>query len=195
MGFLGVTTLPELLSALLFFPMAIYFLTQVMPEPREKRAPVPEAVELRLEKDEPKLNISDHNKRAFIKLIGSAGISMFIFTILARKDASAAFFGSGGGPGIVGVKNSQGTLIDPSKHHPTDGYRINQSDETSDPPYAYYGFTNKDGAWFIMRETTSGVDEGQYRYRRGDDDFPTGWGARTTNPTSYDYFDNITWPY
>ena len=122
----------------------------------------------------------DQDRRKFIKLIGSAGISVFIMSLFTNK-AQAAFFGSVPGPGSVTLKDpTTGLQISPAIRHPTDGYRINDIDE-SDPNY--YGFTDESGAWFIMREQTSGA----YRYTQGSTDYSTNWTNRASQ--SYNTYD------
>jgi len=119
-GFISARSFTEIASAILFYPMVIYFVSQSIP-PKKKtiiHSKDISPVELKLEGEE-KIYISDSNKRAFIKLIGSAGLSLFLFALFTKK-AQAAFFGSGGGPGIVALKDTTGTTIDPAKHHPTD---------------------------------------------------------------------------
>lgn len=201
-GFVTATNYIQLATAVVFFPLFAYFAVRVFPQrsrainlPKEAVAivePIGAKTPEKLDKETIKLKKEgvDVDRRMFLKLIGSAGLSLFFFSMFTKR-AEAAFFGSVPGPGTVSIKDTAGNKIDPSEKQPTDGYRINQVDETSDPPYSYYGFSNKTGAWFIMRETTSGVDEGQYRYRKGSSDFPTGWSNRTTSPGTYDYFDNI----
>ena len=128
----------------------------------------------------------------FLKLIGSAGMSLFFYSLVTKR-GEAAFFGSVPGPGTVALKDTTGTKIDPAIKQPTDGYRINQLDDTSSATYSYYGFTNKDGDWFIMRETTSGANAGDYRYYKkkpADGSFSTEWLNRATL-SPYDYFDAI----
>lgn len=121
----------------------------------------------------------DHNRRNFIKLIGTGGLTLFLFSLFT-KDAEAAFFGSVPGPGTVRLKDIAGNQIDPAEKQPTDGYRIVQIDDSVP---AYYGFTNKDAEWYIMREDASG----NYRYKKGTVDFTTNWSARAG--LTYQYFD------
>ena len=40
----------------------------------------------------------------------------------------------------------------------------------------YYGFVDKTGAWFIMKEESSGA----YRYTKGDSNFSTNWTTRNS---------------
>lgn len=196
-GFLSATALPQLISAALFIPLTLYFLKLVFPKKRHKlifyeqtlidEKPIEhkgdkekdpgeaEVLELQEEKG------FDIDRRAFLKIVGSAGISLFVFSLFTKR-AHAAFFGSVPGPGTVALKDTTGAQIDPAQHHPTDGYNISQIDDSAP---AYYGFTNKDGAWFIMQEDSSGT----YRYAKGASSFPTNWTGRAG--LSYDYFHNV----
>lgn len=120
----------------------------------------------------------------FLKLIGTAGVGVFMMSVFTKK-AQAAFFGSAPGPGTVAIKNIAGDKIDPAEKQPTDGYKIAQLDDSTP---AYYGFTNKEGAWFIMREEATGA----YRYAKGDNNFSTlGWPKRNTDELTYGYFNEI----
>ena len=125
--------------------------------------------------------VGDINRRLFLKLIGGAGISVFMMSLFTDK-AHASFFGSMPVPGAMTVKDSQGALIDPAEKQPTDGYEISEIDDATSP--AYYGFVHKTGAWYISREESNG----SYRYAKGPTDFPGGWALRAT--LVYDYFDN-----
>lgn len=190
-GFLSATTLPQLLVATLFYPLLIYFALLVIPK-RNKAVIIPKtaAAAVKPRPSPPPLTahpLPDHqrydlDRRAFLKIIGSAGISVFIYTLFSNR-AEAAFFGSVPGPGVIGLKDSTGTRIDPAEKQPTDGYKITEIDDASLP--AYYGFVNKTGAWFIQREGSSG----DYRYVRGSSGFSTNWTNRAS--LSYDYFDNV----
>lgn len=62
-----------------------------------------------------------------------------------------------------------------------DDYKIGNID-TSTP--AYYGFTDKDGNWYIMKN-----DSGAYTYVKGASGYTTAWTNRATQ--TYDYFYNI----
>lgn len=183
-GFVATRLLSQIISSLLFFPLATYFWFLVIPKKKSLIAP-PEVIPIVKGKPEKLKKIPpgklDFNRRTFIKLIGSAGVSVFLFSIFTKR-AHAAFFGSIPGPGTISIKDSGGTVIDPAKHHPVDGYRIGQLDDASP---AYYGYTNKDGAWFILKEDSSG----NYRYTKGSSGFSTNWTNRAA--LSYDYFENV----
>jgi len=188
MGFVGATSTPQFISAILFLPLALYFWFLVLP--RKKKA-------LKFSQKKPKSTrvtkvkrlpadkgVLDMDRRTFIKLIGSAGVTVFLFSIFTRR-AHGAFFGSVPGPGTVSLKDTSGIQIDPAEEHPTDGYKIAELDDSVP---AFYGFTDKDGPWFIMKEGSGG----DYRYTKGSSDFnnvTTGWPNRAS--LTYDYFDVV----
>lgn len=206
MGFVGISSSPQLISAIIFLPMALYFWLLVLPK-KNKKLPMPDkimpAVAIAPAKEEKitkgkikKLEgeaISngkfgknfDLDRRMFLKLIGSTGLMVFMFSIFSKK-AEGAFFGSVPGPGTVALKDTTGVQVDPAIKTPTDGYKITETDD-SDPNYSYYGFVDKNGKWFIMRE-----GNGAYRYTKGDSDFAHNWSDHKVSPTiPYNYFDVI----
>lgn len=126
--------------------------------------------------------IADINKRLFLKLIGSAGLGLFVFSLFS-KQSHAAFFGSMPGPGIIKLKDSNDNVIDPAQKEPTDGYEIQDVDDSTTP--SYYGFVDKDGRWYITKEDT----DGSFRYVRGAANYSTSWTTRDL--LSYDYFNNV----
>lgn len=118
----------------------------------------------------------DEDKRAFLKMIGSAGLSFLLFSIFSKK-AGPMFFGNGDTPqSLLGDE----TDVKKSKGDPTEGYQIAEIDETD---MVFVGYTNSQGAWFIMKQDS---DTGSFRYSRGDADFPENWAKR--NDLLYDYF-------
>lgn len=133
--------------------------------------------------DTPENTIAETDRRLFLKLVGSTGLSLFFMAVLGKKSAQAAFFGSVPGPGTVAIKNSAGTPIDPAEAQPTDGYTITEVDDSSTP--SYYGFVHKTGAWYITKEDATGG----YRYAKGASAFSTSWTGRAG--LTYDYFDNV----
>ena len=124
----------------------------------------------------------DEDRRTFLKIIASAGAGLFFMTIFTKK-TEAAFFGSAPQPSTLKLKDSQGNIIDPAEKNPTDGFRITQIDDSSTP--TYYGFVDKNGSWFIMKEESSGA----YRYVKGDSNFSNSWSNRTS--LTYGYFDEV----
>jgi hypothetical protein len=181
---------------LLFVPVAIYFARQLyqasmnsplfnQPAPHPRPHPKPGSNQLsqsRVLGDgqqiiDPEIlsdeDVADINKRLFLKLVGSAGLSLFFFSLFSKR-THAAFFGSMPGPGIISIKDSSGNVIDPAEKQPTDGYEISDVDDTTLP--AYYGFIDKDGNWYIAREGT----DGSFRYTTGSTGYSTNWDTRTT---------------
>jgi hypothetical protein len=188
LGFLGAKTPAELVSALVFAPLGLYFWLLIFPTKKQAVVLKTKAVVaekrggLKVAAEEGEIEPGlDVDRRKFLKLIGSAGASLFLLAVFTKK-AEAAFFGSVPGPGTVGIKDASGTRINPAEKLPTDGYNISKIDDTSSP--AYYGFLNKDGGWFIMKE-----DGGDYTYARGDSNFSSNWANRAS--LTYGTFDEV----
>lgn len=184
-GFLSVKSLSELVSSLLFSPLLFYLGSQVLPKKKAalflpEVIPPPELARHIPTNQTIKKGL-DNDRRIFIKLIGSAGLSLFLFSIFSKK-AHGAFFGSVPGPGTVTLKDISGNQIDPAQNHPTDGYKISELDDSSP---AYYGFLEKGGAWYILKEASDGT----YRYVKGASSFSTNWTNRAS--LSYDYYHNV----
>lgn len=196
MGFVGTQSFSQLTSAVIFLPLALYFWFLVLPK-RSKKLPIlestfPPTLQAETKKGKsqvlpeilPGRNLTrniDRDRRTFLKLIGSAGLTLFFFAIFTRK-AQGAFFGSVPGPGTVALKDTAGVQIDPAIKTPTDGYKISQIDDSSP---AFYGFVEKNGAWFIMKEDSSG----NYRYTKGTGSFSANWTNRAA--LTYDLFDVV----
>jgi len=202
-GFFAAKTIPQLISTLLFFPLAAYFWRMIVPvsqraipiivptavpskkphskKPASKKTPAVELTALENITDEAATGKFDLNRRTFLRLIGSAGISVFLLSIFTGK-ADAAFFGSVPGPGTVGMKDSSGNLIDPAEKKPTDGYNISQVDDAIP---SYYGYVEKNGAWYIVKEDATGA----FRYAKGSSSFSSNWTSRAS--LTYDYFNAV----
>lgn len=208
---LGITTFStasstqEYIFASLFLPLPIYFLSRILTL-QVRNARLKNLKKAQTVQTSPKSlihkeiaiegevvhnpTIKDIDKRLFLKLIGSGGITLFLMSIFTKK-THAAFFGSVPGPGTVAIKDSTGTPIDPAEKQPTDGFEIAQLDDTSSSEYAWYGFVNKNGGWYIMQEDLTGSDAGTYLYATGSSSFSTNWAERSS-PISYTFntFDN-----
>lgn len=146
----------------------------------QKAEPVQELV--KQIKEEETAEVADHDKRDFLKLIGIAGVSVFLLSIF-NKRSPVPFLGKGAETDNLKLTDSEGKVIDPAQAEPFDGYHICEID---DDVISYYGFINKEGEWYIMREDTS---TSSYRYAKGDTNFPGGWSNRER--LKYDYFYNI----
>ncbi len=121
--------------------------------------------------------IVDNSKRDFLKILGAASISLFIFSILNKK--TGLLFDRVNNA----TKNNDGSQ---SNLVPTtqEDYKISEIDEKNS--VTYYGFVNKEGAWYIMKEDD---DNNSYRYTKGDSKFPDNWGNRQL--LAYDYYSNV----
>ncbi len=124
--------------------------------------------------------IGDPLKRKFLKIIGGSGLGILLLAVFKPKNAEAAFFGSVPGPGTVAIKDSNDNKIDPAIKSPTDAYGVTEIDDSTP---AYYGFVNKEGAWYITKEN----NDGSYRYNKGTGNFSGNWSSRAS--LTYDYFD------
>lgn len=122
--------------------------------------------------------VSEPLRRQFIKVVGGTSIGLLIASLINPRKAEAAF-GSVPGPGTVALKDTNNVKIDPAIKSPTDAYGISQVDDATP---SYYGFVNKDGAWYITCEE----EDGSYRYCKGVIDFAYNWGRRGL--LSYSYF-------
>jgi hypothetical protein len=197
-GLASAQTLNQAIFALLFLPLVIYFIQKLKgglsPIHVALKAkallpttylPPPELVTptQALEGQElTYLEVQDLNRRLFLKLIGTAGLTTFFFALFT-KSSHAAFFGSVPGPGTVSLKDTAGNKIDPAEKQPTDGYEICEMDDNQLP--GYYGFVNKTGHWYIAREGNGGA----FRYIAGSSDFSTNWTNRAA--LVYDLFNNV----
>ena len=179
-AFITATTYTQLAVAILLYPVLVFFAFKTFPhkywgypskKPVTEVLPPVKSEEFKEVKRE-NVGISDIDKRVFLKLIGGAGLSLLLFSIF-NKNAESLFSKS------LPASNK----IDPVQSQPTDGYRISEID---DNVISFYGFTNKDGAWFIMKGDT---DTGSFRYARGNSNFPGNWTNREN--LKYDYFNSV----
>jgi hypothetical protein len=129
-----------------------------------------------------KAEISDIDRRAFLKLIGATGLSFFISSLLTKRFESQ-ILGRPEEPGKTFIKDPTGNIISPAEHYPTDNYKISEVDYGIN---SYYGFMDQAEGWFIMKED---VNAGTYRYIKGDDNFPDNWNNREN--LKYDYFNRV----
>lgn len=190
-AFVTATTYTQLVIAILLYPLLAYFAFKILPRENWKAPEVtiqlPAFSASNAEKDAspPKrenAGIADNDKRAFLKMIGAAGISFFLYSIFIKR-TGVPFFGNVTGPETLSLKDATDHKIDPAEKLPTDGYVITEIDDSI---IAFYGFTNKEGAWFVIREDS---DTGSFRYVRGDLDFTSNWGNR--EHLTYDYYTNV----
>ena len=179
-AFVTATSYIQLAFAIAIYPLLVYFGFKVFPRKSLLINPKEQVATVQPESE----NIEDGDKRSFLKLIGVTGISLFLYSIFSRRaQLQVPFLGSTSEPESVSLQDTTGNKIDPAEKQPTDGYRITEFDDSI---IAYYGFTHKDGSWFIMQEDT---DTGSFRYVRGTSDFASSWVNR--EKFNYDYFINV----
>ena len=183
-AFITSKTFTQLAIATILYPPLVYFAFKFFPgNPRKVQIKKPTVViqPVSYSKKEA-VAIADIDKRAFLKLIGGVGLSYFLFSIFTRK-VENLILGKSMGSGMAVLEDKTGKQIDPAERQPTDGYKISEVDngETT-----YYGFIDKDGAWYIMKEDPS---TGSFRYARAESNFAGNWAGRER--LKYDYFHNV----
>lgn len=167
-------TFPELMAGGLFASLLVYFTLLVIPHknhagvPIKKQRVVATTVTNHAESST-KMPKFDMDRRLFLKLLASGGISLFFFSLFTHK-AEQVFMGA--------ANNSNTTTLKDA----TSGYQITEIDDAIP---TYYGYINQEGAWFIRKEDESG----SYRYAKGSSDFIANWVNRAK--LRYDYFNAV----
>lgn len=196
LAFITATTYLQLGLAVAIYPFVAFFAYRIFIVKEKKTEAVKQvATEIvsqltcnsdnnvnRQSSDDNKLadaKIADIDKRAFLKIIGATGVSFFLFSLFNRR-TDGLFFDKTQYPGISSLIDEAGNKINPSQRQPLDGYVISEIDEGYT---AYYGFTDKNGSWYIMSEDP---ESGSFRYIRGENDFSSNWISRKN--LKYDYF-------
>lgn len=126
------------------------------------------------------VDVADIDKRTFIKLVGATGASFFLFSLLGRRMETLLFERY---LPTIGTRAENSQEEKNSSQAIPEGYKISEID---DNVISFYGFTNKQGAWLIMREDTN---TNSFRYCRGTKDFKTNWDRR--EQLDYDYYHNL----
>lgn len=172
---LAIATLlypPLVYLAFKYLPGRAKLTTQKLPAPSQPlNKPDKEAVE-----------IVDIDKRTFLKMVGVAGLSYLVFSTLTKKTQEVLLGKSAAAEAAI-LKDTYGNKIDPAERQPTDGYKISEVDTAG---VTFYGFINKDGGWYIMREDP---EKGSFRYARGEANFLDSWKNRER--LKYDFFNNV----
>ena len=183
--FVTSKTYVQLAIASLLYPPLAYFAFKYYPRKTQKifiDKNNPEATPIIEETDD---HIGDIDKRTFLKMIGAAGFSLLIFSIFTKRFESL-FMGNDIQSNTSSTNGNSVNSVDPAERQPTDGYQISEIDEETD---VYIGYTNKYGAWFIMKQD---LETGSFRYTKGGQDFPDNWVKR--QELTYDYFNNVFSP-
>lgn len=181
-SFLSSRTLAHFVSSAIFSSLAFYFLLLVLPRVSYTVA-IPIAKGGTKKRDLKDLLIPsakiDVERRDFLKLIGTAGVTAFILSLFTKR--GAPFFATA--TGTSSLLDSSGKKINPAEKSPTDNYFIAEIDDST--TVSYFGFVNDVGQWYIMRENADGA----FRYTRGNNDFNASWANRSN--LNYDHFDKI----
>jgi hypothetical protein len=127
------------------------------------------------------VEITDINKRTFLKLIGATGLSFFVSSFFTKRFET--LLGKTNDSGLTGIQDSAGNVINPAKHHPTDSYKISEVDYGIN---TFYGFIDRGESWFIMKED---INAGTFRYVKGNTNFRDNWSNRQN--LKYDYFNQV----
>ncbi|HJY98369.1 MAG TPA: hypothetical protein VJ227_01500 [Patescibacteria group bacterium] len=188
-AFVTAKTYTQLAIAVLLYPLIAFFALKLFPRKTNGVSNVTTAVQISPrpypkaeDTDNHRVEVADVDKRTFLKLIGAAGLSFFIFSLLGRR-VETLLFGKAMQSRVDELGGAPSTETSPTTGSPTEGYRIA---EIEDGVITYYGFTNKSGGWLIMKEVT---DSSSFRYAKGESDFPGNWANREN--LKYDYFYNL----
>lgn len=186
--FVRAETYSQLVIAAILYPALVLFYLKLFPRrswkplktriwtwPKLNPAPVETP---NPDKELPEVEVTDINKRVFVKLIWTTGIAFFLFSILGRRIGDL-FSGLSAQTGIKPTE-SDNQLIQ-TEAALIEGYKISEIDEEATA--GYYGFVNKDGAWLIMKEDRN---ESSFRYVKDNSGFPVNWKNRKN--LKYDYF-------
>ena len=180
-AFVTSTTYTQLAIASLLYPPLAYFAFKNFPGKRNRKETKRLVLESKTKSKAKResVEIVDIDKRAFLKMLGAAGFSFFIFSLFTRRVEDFILNKNSGNNSFGNPNDVRNT----SPVEPTEGYRVT---EISTEEYNYYGFVNKEGNWYIMREDPTA---GSFRYVKGDLNFSKGWVVR--DGLEYDYFHNV----
>lgn len=181
--FVTATTYAQLGIAVVLYPLLAFFALKIffpkLPKGVSQLAYVPQKAEAKSENG----NVLDADKRTFLKIVGATGIFFFVSSLLGKWIGNVSFgkaLQSATNTSLNGNPDSGGNQ---SSIFASGGYTIAEID---DGLITYYGFTNKDKSWLMMRED---VETNSFRYAKGKTDFPNNWTNRAN--LRYDYFYNL----
>lgn len=188
--FITATNFTQLALATLLYPILMFFAYRMY---NRQPKPAPQIVleteenthaEAGTKRPAERIVISDVDKRVFLKLIGSAGVFLFFFSLFNKK-AENMFYKSlpESGRSFFDKKEAARAGTGGAITQPTDEYGISEIDNGEN---SYYGYTKLGGAWYIMKVDSA---SNSFRYIKGDKNFPAGWKNR--EKLKYDYFGNV----
>lgn len=202
-GIFSAQTTNQLMSAFIYMPLVFFFgsrLFRLISEAPAKKTDVTvttaslpvapsisEAIPSTTTEEESVdvKGVSDKNKRLFLQLIGTTGLSLLLMAIFNRR-ARDTFLSGGNVPvaEAVSVKDISGNIINPAEKSATDGYHISDIDDKDRTKPAYYSFVKDNGSWYILQNI-----EGNFRYAKGDANYQTSWEVR--EKLRYDYYNKV----
>ncbi len=174
--FITATTYIQLAIAVILYPVVAYFAMKLFPR---KTSGVPAVAVQTVATQEV---VADFDKRTFLKLVGATGIFFFASSLFSKWAGAFPFSKSLGLGGNI-QENSPNPGGGNSGSMAANGYQISEID---DGAVTYYGFTNLDGSWLIMKEDT---ETSSFRYAKGSSGFPENWASRLN--LKYDYYYNL----
>ena len=154
--------------AVLLYPLLVFFAYKLFIN-RTWSVPAEKVKAVLPEHHGERVGILDTDKRDFLKMIGAAGLSFLLFSLFNRRTDI--------------LFPSKSITAPEAERSPLEGYQITEIDDSAT---TYYGFTNKQGAWIIMKVDT---ETSSFRYTRGDSKFSDNWEGRTA--LNYVYFHEL----
>lgn len=188
--FITTTTYLQLAIAVLFFLPLTYFAFKLFPRKTMIKNPVIQTIKKKILLAHPPskqhkrkvIEISDIDKRAFLKIIGAAGLSFFISSLFSKK-IDALIPGKSKEAGLAAIQDADGNIVKLAEPHPTDNYKVSEVDYGVN---TYYGFIDRGEGWFIMKED---LNAGTFRYIKGETNFQDNWKKR--EKLEYDFFNQV----
>jgi hypothetical protein len=188
--FVTATSYTQLGLAVLLYPLLAYIALRIFPRKVWKSPIISINIPITAEKSTTqketpreekidKVDIADIDKRAFLKLIGLAGLSFFLSSLFTRRGEELLFNRASSNPGITSLEDPSGNKIHPAEQQPTDGYQISEIDDND---ISFLGYINTKGQWYIMK---GDGETGSFRYTKGDTDFSGNWGNRENLTYAY----------
>lgn len=190
LAFVTAKSYTQLAIGVILYPALAYYALKVFPRKSEDNYIQPSVtvqlpsrlVQRAQEENRERVDVVDVDKRTFLKLVGTVGLSFFVFSLLGRK-VGDMLFGRSLSSGVNPPQDTGSGIEGQAGAGITAGYKVSEIDEDI---VSYYGFTNQEGGWLIMKEDT---EVNSFRYAKGASGFPTNWDNR--KKLKYDYFYNL----
>lgn len=190
-AFLTAETYIQLALAIALYPPLVYFAFKLfLCKTRKVRFKKSKIISQPIPVSQSKrraVDIVDLDKRTFLKLIGITGISFFFFSVLTKR-VESLFFEKLAKMGLTSseksaAKEAADSKVNPANAQCPDDYQIA---EIGDGENGFYGFTNREGGWFVMKEDPN---TGSFRYAKGNSNFSINWRRRES--LKYNYYHKV----